>query len=1090
MSDGSKAVFLSYASQDADAARRICEALRAAGVEVWFDQSELRGGDAWDAKIRKQIKECALFVPVISANTQARREGYFRLEWRVATERMRHMDDDLPFLVPVVIDETKDADAFVPERFREVQWTRLPGGVTPRTFCDRVVALLADEADPRPPRADKASPRANPSEFSSRRSWLAAGAIAAAIGLGLVLVRPWQAQRSETPTVTGGGGATKPISEARRLVQQARALREPWGLDTRDDFKAAELLLQRALELDRTDGEIWAAYAQLSCGFVHYGYDRSEARMAQARQQAEMSVKLAPDSAEARLAQAAWFYRSNRAEAEKLLPKLLEMLPNDRRALRLAGDAWRETQPERALEYLRRAAALPGGDPWAWWSQSMLFSFHQRYREMDAALDQCLAVAPIGRAFVAKAAWQMVGLGDPKAAMATLTAAPPAVLTDERGIFLGVMAARWNNDPARALQLVASYPEDWLEDNAYNGPKRFLSGLAQAQAGRTEAAKAEWTAALQVVEKRLAAAPSNPLLLGWQASLLALVGEKQRAETVLRIFLEAGGPEVGGASRGLALTYQILGRNADAIATLRRGLDTRGLIPLTHWFLRLDPMFAGLRDEPAFSALVQEAENRDRATGVRPSEPAQAGGQTVDSKSVAVLAFDNRSDDKEAEYFSDGISDELINALGRVPGLTVRGRTSAFFFKGRNVPVQEIAEKLGVTYLVRGSVRKAGSKVRITAQLSRAATDEIVWSSESLERELRDVFAVQDEIAALIARNLSAKLGGAKPATDAATERRVENVEAYEEVLKGRFHAEKWTASELNLAVSHYHQALAKQPNYALAYAGLAGAYGLIRYFHYADPASVTVLYQEAAAKAQQFDGSLPEVHHQLGDVACYVSRDFSAAEREYQHALQLNPVHVPTHMSYAFLLGALGRHADARMHAERVRELDPLSPNAAIILGWVRFWAGDVDGALQAGREAIALSPEFFNAYLLTAWALARQGRHGEALAQIELALRLSPPAEMLGDLAFLYGRAGRKDEARKLLEELLAKSQQTYVPAYTIYRAYDALGEIEAADRWMNKAIANNEGRIVYFKGGADEITRANPHYREWLRKIGLDP
>src|SRR5436190_16614430 len=142
MSDPNKAVFLSYASQDADAARRICEALRQAGVEVWFDQSELRGGDAWDAKIRKQIKECALFVPVISANTQARREGYFRLEWRLAVERMQQMDDDLTFLLPVVIDDTTDAGARVPDKFREVQWTRLSVKHTPESLAARVATVL------------------------------------------------------------------------------------------------------------------------------------------------------------------------------------------------------------------------------------------------------------------------------------------------------------------------------------------------------------------------------------------------------------------------------------------------------------------------------------------------------------------------------------------------------------------------------------------------------------------------------------------------------------------------------------------------------------------------------------------------------------------------------------------------------------------------------------------------------------------------------------------------------------------------------------------------------------------------------------
>src|SRR4051794_37462677 len=148
-----KAVFLSYASQDAEAARRICEALRAAGVEVWFDQSELRGGDAWDQKIRRQIKECALFVPIISANTNARAEGYFRLEWHLAEQRTYLMAHDQPFLVPVVIDDTGDAAARVPERFRDRQWTRLPAGETNSAFCDRLKALLAGESRPRPPSA-------------------------------------------------------------------------------------------------------------------------------------------------------------------------------------------------------------------------------------------------------------------------------------------------------------------------------------------------------------------------------------------------------------------------------------------------------------------------------------------------------------------------------------------------------------------------------------------------------------------------------------------------------------------------------------------------------------------------------------------------------------------------------------------------------------------------------------------------------------------------------------------------------------------------------------------------------------------------
>ena len=148
MTEPSKAVFLSYASQDAEAARRICEALRATGIEVWFDQSELRGGDVWDHTIRQQIHECTLFIPVISAHTDERSEGYFRLEWKLAVDRSHLMADDTPFLFPVVIDDTPDAIARVPDKFRAVQWTRLPAGEAPPAFCQRVGALLAGTAKP------------------------------------------------------------------------------------------------------------------------------------------------------------------------------------------------------------------------------------------------------------------------------------------------------------------------------------------------------------------------------------------------------------------------------------------------------------------------------------------------------------------------------------------------------------------------------------------------------------------------------------------------------------------------------------------------------------------------------------------------------------------------------------------------------------------------------------------------------------------------------------------------------------------------------------------------------------------------------
>ena len=242
-----KAVFLSYASQDAEPARRICETLRAAGVEVWFDQSELRGGDAWDAKIRKQIKECALFVPVISANTQARREGYFRLEWRLADQRTHLMSHDTPFIVPVVIDETRDHDARVPESFLAVQWTRLPHGQPGPTFGERVMALLdGGDVDPRPssgavvPGAHARSAASGSSKISSPRKrtrirLLLSVAVVSAALIGFALRQPGRSphpispqtdasQRTKESAETSASFERAPSPAVTALLTRARAL--------------------------------------------------------------------------------------------------------------------------------------------------------------------------------------------------------------------------------------------------------------------------------------------------------------------------------------------------------------------------------------------------------------------------------------------------------------------------------------------------------------------------------------------------------------------------------------------------------------------------------------------------------------------------------------------------------------------------------------------------------------------------------------------------------------------------------------------------------------------------------------------------
>ncbi len=580
---GNNAVFLSYASQDAEAARRICDALRAAGVEVWFDQSELRGGDAWDAKIRKQIKECALFVPIISANTQARAEGYFRLEWKLADRRMDLIGKSKSFLLPLCIDDTSDAVADVPDSFLAVQWTRLPSEASPAAFVHRVQALVHGASEPAPPR----------------------------------------------PT-------TAPMSSAQ-------------------------------------------------------------------------------------------------------------------------------------------------------------------------------------------------------------------------------------------------------------------------------------------------AAPAPSLI-----------------------------------------------------------------------------------------------------------------------KSIAVLAFANLSRDPENEYFSDGITEELLNVLAKVPELRVAARTSAFFFKGKSVPVRQIAHELGVSHIVEGSVRKSGNRVRITAQLIKASDGYHVWS-DRFDRELTDVFALQDEIAGLIAQNLQLQLGAA------ARGMRKVNPEAHRLVLEGRhFIALRWEG--FARAERVFSQAIALDGEFAPAHAGLAEVLALRALYEQEDgqrPVPAVLARAKAAAEhAIQFEPALAEPRAALA-LVLYLERRFEESDREFQATLQLNPNHGMAHHWHALLLATAGRFDLATAAIERAVSLDPLAHSSINPQVTLFYAARRYEESLALIERALEIGPKnlayYHNLHALLLLAL---GRSEEALAVARLIRRLpvgpaaAPHWWADGDAIYILHQLGAKDEAQAYLGEL-----QTRLPANSHLLGYAlcAVGRIE---------------------------------------------
>ena len=683
------AVFLSYARDDAAAARRIAEALRASGLEVWFDENELRGGDSWDAKIRKQIDACSLFLPIISAHTQERGKGYFRLEWKLAVEQTHLMADGMAFLAPIVIDETPEGGAMVPPEFLKVQWTRLPGALPTPQFVQQIKRLL------------------------------------------------------DAPTKSLETGRSRP------------------------------------------------AVAGL-------------------------------------------------AEAGR------------------PGSATPATKK-----------SLPG---WMW-------------------------------------------------------AALTAVVV---GIAVALSVSRKSELPAAPIA-------------------------------------------------------SSPTLPG------------------LRSLGEAGSPS-----------------------------------PST------------------------------------PPAPAAA------DKSIAVLAFADLSEARNSEYFSDGISEELLNVLAKVPGLRVAARTSAFFFKGKNLPIPEIAAKLKVAYIVEGSVQRAGERVKITAQLIKAADGYHVWS-ESFTRDAKDVFAVQEEIAGLIAKQLSLKLGASSAAATAAV-----NPEAFELFVQARQAWNQRTAEAYVRAEALLQRALALDPNFARARALLALVWNFqaveqkeLGLFGQRD-APVVARIRAEIDRALALDPNLAEAHTALGYLH-WLLWQTEEAVRELRLAITLNPSYATAYQFLGRRLLSDGRLDEAEAMMRRATELDPLShrilDNYYIPLNYL----GRHEEALGVVDRALALQPDSLQARVWKTLCLTALGRHDEAVALLRKIPWAGSSYESFIITVFLG--AGLQAEAEQALARIPpGASADTKASALArLGRPQEALAVLDPA----TTAIAT--AAELFFDANYDPI-RTDPRFVKFLATLGL--
>lgn len=677
MTELNNAVFLSYAAEDATSAHRICATLRAAGIEVWFDQSELRGGDAWDAAIRRQIKACVLFMPLISMNSRARVEGYFRLEWKLAVDRSHLMAAEKTFLVPVLIDATDEADARVPDRFREVQWTRLPDGETPPAFVERIRHLLA-------PGEDAFNPNA-------------------------------------------------------------------------------------------------------------------------------------PGSVTA---------RSN------------------------AGQA-------------------------------------------------------------------------PSAPAATHL--PP--------------------------------------------PRRSVPALLVVSA----------------------------LLFG-------------------------------------AIVYIVVGNR---------------------WPAKLAEVPA---DGPPAATLTSAA--------------------SISDKSIAVLPFTDMSEKKDQEYFSDGLSEELIDLLAKIPELKVTARTSSFSFRGRPVTIADIGRALMVANVLEGSVRKVGNTVRITAQLVRADNGYHLWS-ETYDRDLKDVFKVQDDIARVVVDKLKLTLTGVVPSASTRTT----NPEVHNLFLQGQFALQSDTNASTAEALAAFKRALALDPGYAPAWTGVSAARYRRGVNGYEPVMDAIASAETAVQRSIELDPTMADAYAVLSAIRL-VHLDWGGAAQATDKALQLDRGNAQALFIRAILIQITGSSADAMTAMQQALDRDPLNLLTRRYAARILYHLGSLAEAETMLRLILAANPSFSAAHYELGRVLLARGNVAAAITEFESE---SNPVWRINGLPLGYHAAGRTAEAKAALEDLLRHSDGG---EFQVAEAYAFLGDADRAFAWLDRAVKSDPG-IIWLRGDPLCVSLTHdPRYAALFKRIKLSP
>jgi serine/threonine protein kinase/Tfp pilus assembly protein PilF len=494
------------------------------------------------------------------------------------------------------------------------------------------------------------------------------------------------------------------------------------------------------------------------------------------------------------------------------------------------------------------------------------------------------------------------------------------------------------------------------------------------------------------------------------------------------------------------------------------------------------------RADEILSALVS-IESGTYTTGRATIEThdAEKTSEVERKKSIAVLPFANLSPEKEQDYFCDGLTEEIINALSHIRQLRVVARTSAFAFKGKEVDIREVGAKLNVDTVLEGSVRKAGHRLRITAQLINVSDGYHLWS-ERYDRDLEDVFLIQDDISLAIVNNLKVELLGKEK--EALARRPPVSLDAYNAYLQGRYLLYKETRSSISRAIEYFQQAITLSPDYALAYAGIAGCYHRLGLVEVLPAKDMFPKAKEFALKAIEIDPSISEAHSILAVVKMDFEWDWEGAEKAFEKALELNPNSAVSLSHHSMLLMAIGKPEEGLKEVRKARAVDPLLDASQWGMGIFLLRAGRLEEARAQFKKSVDLEPDRAHSHWLLGQSLVLESKYDDGIQEIQKACSLSSNNPMiLAGLGWGYAAAGRIVEAEKVIEELKERSRQEYIRPYFLAKIYAALGRLDLAFEWLEKAYEEHDTSLVFILNDESLLNlHSDPRFNLLLRKMRL--